>query len=84
MNVYFITFRSVTQAQRGERVLGERGIRCGLGRTPKWMEEQGCGYSLRVLTGEIREAVAALNRARVPLRRVYVQREDGGLEVVAL
>ena len=84
MNVYYITFRSVTYAQRGERVLRERRIRCSLQRTPKWMEEQGCGYSLRLLTGDISGAVEALNRARVPLRRVYVQREDGGLEGMSL
>lgn len=84
MNVYYITFRSVTFAQRGERVLREKGLRCALRRTPKWMEEQGCGYSLRLHTGDIRGALDILNRARVPYRRVYVQREDGGLEGMGL
>ena len=44
----FITFRSVTFAQRGESELKRVGISCNIQRTPRWMEEQGCGYSLRV------------------------------------
>ena len=53
MKQYMITFRSITFAQRGERSLGKRGISCTVGRTPKWMEQQGCGYSLRIKTEDI-------------------------------
>lgn len=84
MSIFVITFRSVTHAQRGERVLREQGVRCVLRRTPKWMEEQGCGYCLRLHTGDIRQAVEALNRSRVPLRRVYYQNGQGQLEVMGL
>lgn len=80
MNVYFITFRSVTYAQRAERVLGRSGIRCSLQRTPRWMEEQGCGYSLRVQTDSIRTAAQLLRQEQLPLRKIYAQREDGKLE----
>ena len=48
MMLYLITFRSVTFAQRGERALRQAGINCELQRTPRWMEESGCGYSLSV------------------------------------
>ena len=37
MKFYYITFRSVTYAQRGEQILHKEGIRCTLLRTPKWM-----------------------------------------------
>ena len=70
MTVYCITFRSVTLAQRGERVLEGAGMRCALARTPRWMEERGCGYCLR-LRGEWRAAAAALDRAGVEYRRIY-------------
>ena len=50
MKIYYITFRSVTFAQRGEQLLQKSGIRAALLRTPKWMESQGCGYSLRIRT----------------------------------
>ena len=83
-NVYFITFRSVTYAQRGERLLNRRGERCSLKRTPRWMEEQGCGYSLRVQTGDITQAVGILREEQLPMRKVYRQREDGKLEEITV
>ena len=82
--VYLITFRSVTYAQRGERVLNRAGERCVLQRTPRWMEEQGCGYSLRLQTADIGRAVSLLRGEQLPLRRVYLRREDGGLEEVTV
>lgn len=80
MKFYYITFRSVTFAQQGERILQKKGIRCTLLRTPKWMEQQGCGYSLRLWTGEIHKPLRILQEAQVLFRKVYVQRADGQLE----
>ena len=84
MKFYYITFRSVTYAQRGEKVLNQAGIRCTLLRTPKWMEEQGCGYCLRLWTGDAGAAVERLRLQRVPMRKLYVQKQDGQLEELAL
>ena len=82
--VYLITFRAVTYAQRGERLLNRAGMRCTLGRTPRWMEEQGCGYSLRVQTDSIARAVSLLRAEQLPLRKVYLRQEDGSLEEMTL
>jgi hypothetical protein len=79
---YFITFRSVTYAQRGERVLRQAGITCQLQRTPRWMEERGCGYSLGVK--EIQSALDALQLRQVPFRKVYRRNADGTMEEVGL
>lgn len=84
MKFYYITFRSVTFAQRGEQVLNKAGIRCTLQRTPRWMESQGCGYSLRIWTADVTSGVELLRSEGVPMRKVYVQREDGALEEVTL
>ena len=84
MGAYFITFRSVTFAQRGERILNTNGIRCTLQRTPRWMEEQGCGYCLRLYSMNIADVVQLLRRSKVPLRKVYVQHPEGQLEEVSL
>lgn len=84
MRYYFITFRSVTYAQRGEQILSRAGIRCALMRTPKWMEAQGCGYSLRIRTDDVGSAVAVLRENKALMRKVYVQREDGALEEMAV
>ena len=84
MRYYYITFRSVTYAQRGERVLQAGKIRCTLQRTPRWMEEQGCGYCLRLWTKELAPAAELLAREGVPFRKLYVQKAQGQLEEVTL
>lgn len=82
MRVFFITVRSVTYGQRAERVLQRGGHSCSLQRTPKWMEEQGCGYCLRLHTDDISPAVRLLRSSQVPFRRVYVQNIRGEVEEV--
>ncbi len=82
--VYFITFRSVTYVQRGERLLSRAGFRCSIQRTQRWMEERGCGYSLRVQTGEIERAVELLRGEQLPMGKVYLRRRDGKLEETEL
>ena len=84
MKCYYITFRSVTFAQRAETLLTRRDIRCSLQRTPRWMEEQGCGYALRLWTNAPEAAVDLLRRSNVPMRRVYLQQIGGELEELHL
>ena len=80
MKFYYITFRSVTYAQQGEKILQRGGIRCTLLRTPKWMEQQGCGYCLRLWTAEIKPALQLLQTSKASLKKVYIQGRDGQLE----
>ena len=84
MRFYFITFRSVTFAQRAEKLLNQRGYRPNLMRTPRWMEEQGCGYALKLWTNQIEAVVTLLRENKIQLRKVYVQQEDGRMEEVRL
>ena len=84
MHLYYITFRSVTFAQRAEKLLNQQGYRVSLMRTPRWMEEQGCGYALKLWTNDISTAVKLLRDNRIQLRRVYVQLEDGQMEEVVV
>ena len=84
MGIYFITVRSVTVGQQAENVMRKGGISCSLQRTPKWMEEQGCGYCLRLRTSDVTPAVQLLRVAQVPFRRVYEQGSDGEVREVRL
>lgn len=84
MDVYYITFRSVTVAQQGEKLLAANGIRIRLMRTPRWMEERGCGYCLRLRTGKIDRAAQLLRSGNVEFRRVYRQNTDASLKEVQL
>ena len=81
MKFCFITFRSVTPAQRGEALLRRGGVECSIQRTPKWMEEQGCGYSLRLRYTDAMTAVQILDQNTIPYRKVYLH-QNGKLEEV--
>lgn len=82
MKPYYVTVRSVTYAQRGEKLLGHHNIRCTILRTPRWMEAQGCGYALKIWTADVYHAVELLRESKVPIRRVYFQQEGGHLEEI--
>ena len=77
MRVYYLSFRSVTFGQQAERLLRSAGFSCSLRRSPRWMEEQGCGYALRLRTEEIDPVTQLLRDHQIPMRRVYVQSGDG-------
>lgn len=76
----YITFRSVTYAQRGEALLRQNGVAAVLQRTPKWMEEMGCGYCLNMSQQDLERAVRLLRSQQVNFRKVYLRREDGRTE----
>ncbi len=84
MKFYYVTFRSVTHGQRGEKLLLNEGVRCALLRTPKWMEARGCGYSLRIWTEDISRVTATLRANHVPMQKVYIQNSEGNLEELRL
>lgn len=84
MRFYFITFRSITFAQRGEGILRRKGITCTLQRTPRWMEERGCGYCLKVQQRDVEEAVKLLRENRLAFSKVYLQQPDESAQELAL
>ena len=79
-----ITFRSVTPAQRAEEVLRRAGVECTLQRTPKWMEDKGCGYSVRLDQGDVMASALLLRQAGVNFRKVYALSDSGAPEELRL
>ncbi len=79
-----ITFRSVTPAQRAEGVLKRAGVECTLQRTQKWMEERGCGYSVRLSCRDIMEASLLLRDAGISFRKAYSLGDNGSPEELRL
>ena len=71
MKKCIITFRSVTPAQRAEEVLRRVGVECTIQRTPKWMEEKGCGYSIKLDCQDVMTATTLLRQGGVSFRKVY-------------
>lgn len=84
MNHCMITFRSVTPAQRGEGLLRRAGIGCTLRRTPRRMEQQGCGYSLHLQPAYITQAAALLRESQIPFRKIYYVKADNTMEEMLL
>ena len=84
MRYCFITIKSLTTAQRAESVLRRTGIRCTLQRSPRWMEEQGCGNGLRVDCEELARALTTLRENRISYKRAYLRQEDGVMEELTL
>lgn len=80
MKSYFITFRSITYAQRGEQALNKGGIKCRLRRTPRWMEERGCGYGVEASLGNLEEGLRLLKRQGIPWRKTWAMGPEGGME----
>ena len=81
MGNYYITFRSVTAAQRAQRLLEGAGYRTVLLRTPMVLAEKGCGYTLRLK--RLEGVVDRLARAGVHYGKCYRKGPDGEMEEVA-
>lgn len=79
-----ITFRSVTPAQRAEAALRRKGVDCNIQRTPKWMEQQGCGYSIRLKAMHLPTALSCFSGEEIPYKKVYFQKEKGWVEAEGL
>ena len=80
MKTFFLTFRTITQAQRAERIYGRAQISCILRRTPRWMEERGCGYGVEVKCPDLGAALEILRREKIPFRKSYLLHGDGLVE----
>lgn len=78
MKTVYITFRSLTKAQRAKKELQRRRIQSELIRTPRQLQSGGCGYSLRMTEA------AYLNARPLPAgyQRVYLQSASGETEAL--
>ena len=82
MKNFFITFRSITFAQRAEKVFTKNGISCSIRRTPRWMEERGCGYGVEARLGVLSRGLELLKAEGIPFRKHYALDRDGRLEEI--
>jgi len=80
MKFCFITFRSVTFAQSGQRSLKRAGIDTVLRRTPKGLEQRGCGYCLQLRESAALQAVDQLRRSQIEFGKLYRWQQDGSGE----
>ena len=57
MEQYVILARSVTYAQRMQKLLGQAGIRCQISRAPRDLTDLGCAYILRLDEKNVAQAL---------------------------
>ena len=82
MKQSYITFRSVTFAQKAERILKKAGMDCTMQRTPKELSQRGCGYCLGMRPGQIIRAAQLLDAEKVDYGKLYAVSLDGGYEEI--
>ena len=78
MTKYCITFRSVTFAQKGQRILSRAGLDTQLRRTPKGMSHRGCSYCLQLKTGEATARASELLRQQGAVFEGIYRTDDRG------
>lgn len=81
---YLFTFRSLTQAQGGRRVLAQAGIWVSLERSPRALSAHGCGYVLRVRSGGGMAALELLRDAGGHFSHLYRSYQNGQIQEVRL
>ena len=84
MKTYLITFRSITLAQRAEKAMEQNNIHSRIRRTPRWMEERGCGYAVEVKLIDIEQGLMILRQQGIPFRKGYRLSQDGTVEEIKL
>lgn len=71
MEQYVILARSVTYAQRMQKLLGQAGIYSQISRAPRELTDLGCAYILRLDALSIQQAVVILRREGLDPLRVF-------------
>ena len=81
MEHYLILARSVTYAQRMQRVMSGAGIRCRMFRAPRDLSDSGCGYALKLEGSNLAGALNAIYGVGLGPVRVFLYQQGAYREV---
>lgn len=84
MLYYIIVCRSLTYAQRTERLLERVGITATLMRLPKSLSPEGCGYGVKIAERGLSRALQTMNQNELAPRKVFLAGGGDGYQEVAL
>ena len=84
MNDYLLTCRSLTYAQRTQRVLSNKGFRANVQRTPAEASREGCGFSVKLRGANLSAALGVLKGAGLLPRRVFIIRNGALGEEISI
>ncbi len=83
MKQIWISFRSLTYAQRAAHILERRGISSALVRLPQGLSKKGCGYAL-ILRGHVKDALDLLEAEHLPWGQSFERLDSGEYREVKL
>ncbi len=72
MEHYLILARSVTYAQRMQKVLNRAGVRCQIFRAPRDLSNLGCAYAVRIATVDLTAALTSLHAASLDPVQIFL------------
>ena len=74
---WIITFRSITFAQKAQRLLRGEMIDATLQRTPTGLSDRGCSYCLSVRERDITAAMEVLRRNQLLTGKIFFRHGEG-------
>jgi len=81
VDYYLILARSVTYAQRMQRALDRRGVRCQIFRAPRDLTNLGCAYAVRVSVPDLARALTILYRESLSPVQIFLYQNGAYREV---
>ena len=82
MENYLLLFRSLTSAQRAEKILRRIGIPSVIARVPGEIPTNGCSYCLKLEKRWLTDARKALKSADLSPTKIYAWFADGSFSEV--
>ena len=78
---YLLLARSVTYAQRMQKVLDRAGIRCRIFRAPRTLTDMGCAYAVYVAVEDMTTAFDILRRSSLAPVKIFFNQQGMYREV---
>lgn len=82
MVYYLLVCRSLTHAQQIMHVLDKSGISTRVLRTPKNVDRDGCGYSVKIDANQKQNAINILLASKMTIKKIYEINMDGSFQEV--
>ena len=84
MENYIIMCRSITYAQRSQKLLERAGIAANISKAPHGVTPEGCSYGVRVSRGKVARAMTILRTAGIKTGKVFLLGAGGEAREVEL
>ena len=81
MTQYLIMCRSLTDAQRSQRILERAGIAAALVKAPQGLNTMGCGYALSIRK-QVKEAADIVGRNKLLKGKIFWRRDGQDFQEV--